>query len=118
MKPKIYGRNHPDRSPFPAVRINGLDYVLPSVDAEFPPVYWANCDVSPGPEEQRSIGEKGNKHCGPNPDVLANVLFCFITIAYPAPVLWRYAIIMRPNDITERTDSLQQELRRNSIRGY
>jgi hypothetical protein len=93
----IHGRNHPDRPPFPAVRINGLDHVFTPVDAEFPPVYWADGDVSPRPEKQRCVGDKGNEHCGPNPDVLAYVLFYLIMIADPTPVLSKYKFSLKSN---------------------
>jgi hypothetical protein len=82
-----YGPNHSDRSPFPAIWVNVFHHIFIFMDSEFPPVRWADSDVASCPEEKRCIGENAYKHCGPNPYILAGILFRFVMIADPTPIL-------------------------------
>jgi hypothetical protein len=59
-------------------------------------VRWADGDDASGPEKQWRVREKGNNHRDPKPNVLAKKLFCFVTIADPAPVLSQHSINTRP----------------------
>jgi hypothetical protein len=90
VKEQNYERNHRKRYPFPAIRINGLHRIL--VHLKFPPVCWADGDIASGPEEQRCVCEEGDEHGDPNPNILANILLCPVTIADPAPILSQHVV--------------------------
>jgi hypothetical protein len=93
LKGEYHGRDHLDRSSSPAIRIDV--YIVISVYLKFPPVRCVDSDVASGPEEQRGVGKEGYEHCYPNPDSLTSVLFRFITIANPAPILLQYTVSMK-----------------------
>ena len=91
-KRDFYGRDHSDRSPFPAIGIDVFDRIL--MHSKFPPVCGANGEVASGPEEQGCISEERYDRRGPNPNVLAGKLFCFVVVTNPAPILARHSRYM------------------------
>lgn len=80
-----HARDHPDGSSSPTI----FSQVIMFVEINFPPVLFADSNVTSGPEKQGDIGESRYTQCNPCPDIFTNVAFCIITvvIADPAPKL-------------------------------
>jgi hypothetical protein len=78
--------DHAHSYPFSTVRINRNDG-LASVNPNFPPVCWADGEITPCPEEQCRVSEEGHEHRRPHPYRLTDILFHFVLVANPASIL-------------------------------